>query len=179
MSNKKEKTSASPRLVWSSEYAFVSSYSMDECITHLNALNAKYQKDRLSFWESNRFDVDGLTDNGGVVQFEIEGSATKQIIKVRSMGQLIYKDHHRTLVRMLIGITRRSIIEDLTITSAICVLFILAYHSVAGLVSVISMSIILLLITYVVFLSLRSNIRASVYEALSIKPAPRPTTLPR
>ncbi|MBI1276611.1 MAG: hypothetical protein GC179_00645 [Anaerolineaceae bacterium] len=177
-SSKPKEKDAVPYLLWATEYAFVSPYSVDECITQLNVLKAKYQKNYIPFWSGMSFDFQGIVDNGGIVQFEIEVSASKQIIEIKSMGQLIYKDYHRTLVRIQTGITRKSALWDLIINVILCMIFALAYRSIGALFVAISVSAITHLITHTIFTIARSDIRASVYEALSAPKAPRPQTLP-
>jgi ABC-type multidrug transport system permease subunit len=177
LSKIKEKQS-SPELLWSTEYAFVSLYSMDQCVTQLNALKAQYQKGR-SFWKrGSNLSFEGLTDNGGVVQFEIKATASRQSIVVQLIGQLIYKDTNRTLVRLWIGVTRSSMIQDIIINIFIGFIFIFINQTVVAFVSIIFMIILIELITYFSFTYLRNELRQSVHEALFITKVPRPDTLP-
>src|SRR5690242_74003 len=107
------------------EYAFVSLYSMDQCVGQLHALRDNFQKPR-SFWKSgSSLRFESFADNGGVVQFEIKATGSRQSIDVRLVGQLIYKDTNRTLVRLWIGVTRKSVIEDIILSIGISLLFVL------------------------------------------------------
>ena len=178
-SSKSKEQRLGQKLLWSSEFAFVSPYSVDECIEKFNALEAKYRKESYAFWKGTSLKIETLTDNGGVVHFEIKANATKQTIEVRSVGQLIYKHTNRTLVRTDIGVTRKSVIEDVILNLIVCALFSLAYMSITAFVTALLMIGLVQFIAYASFTLMRSELRATVYEALSIKPAPRPTTLPR
>jgi hypothetical protein len=151
---------------------------MDQCVEQLNALKGKCQNER-SFFKGSSLHFKGLTDNGGVVQFEIEARGSKQAIDVRLVGQLIYKDSNRTLVRLWIGVTRQSIILDLIITIGLCLVFILLYQDAGAIFAVICMGLIIPLTTLYSFGYLQNELYAPVYDALFITQVPRPDTLPR
>ena len=176
LSKPKEKRSG-PVLLWVTEYMFVLPCSIDDCIKQLNILKAKYRQE-ITFFKGRHLNFETLNDNGRVVHVEIKATATRQVIEVKSIGQLIYKDYNHTLVKLQIGVTRKSVIEDLIISIALGALFTLSYRSISGLVAIIGLTIIILFTTLISFVYMKSELYASIYEVLQEVRTSHPQTLP-
>ncbi len=176
LSKPKEKSS-SVKLLWPTEYTFVLPCGVDECIRQLDVLKARYRQE-ITFWKGRSFNFETLNDNGGVVHFEIKATGTRQVIEVKSIGQLIYQDDNRTLVKLQIGVSRKSVIEDLIITAALCALFVAAYRSITAFISVAGVTILILFTTWASFLYLKAELYASIYNTLQEVRTFRPQTLP-
>jgi hypothetical protein len=65
------------RLFWSTEYEFVSPFTVEKCIAQLNALTTKYKNKRSPYWNIADFEFDSFNDNGGIVHFGILANTGK------------------------------------------------------------------------------------------------------
>ena len=179
----KIKLSESP-LFWQSKYEFVAPYDFDECIRRINVLGAKYWDEDLELWRlffpQPKFRIDSQEDNGGVFNFKMNGSQSRVTFDAELRGQLLYENDRQTHIKAMVGVTRSSTIWLIALILMIFVLFcVTAGINIPSFILTLFMIGFVLLIQAFYGYSLKAQLYYDLYEALSIKPAPRPMTLPR
>lgn len=136
----KPKSSA---LLWPTEYSFILPYDIDACINQLNTLKDKYRH-TVTYLEGKAFNFESLSDNGGVVNFEITAHATRQVLKITSIGQFIHTDHNQTSVKLQIGITRKFVIQDIILSFVIYIVLMTILMGLSGFAIMLSVAIVIL-----------------------------------
>ncbi len=99
------------QLVWESEREFISPYNLDECVKRLKALSVRHDEERSSFFNTVRFYIRNIEDEGDYFSFKMDIHMNKVGISAELFGQLIYKDESTTEVKLRYGYTLGSIIS--------------------------------------------------------------------